>query len=191
MQARSLELIVVAGDRPSLSGKNWLTHLKLDWQQIAWISQLADLNNRLHLLIKKHEEFSKQELRNVNTFVAKLEVCKDAVAKFCKARAVPFMINKAVDQELNRLMSCDILKPVMHSDWVAPLHVVVVPKTDGKFRVCRDYKVTINQDVEIDRSLLPRPSDLFGTLSGGKSFSKLDLSKAYQQLIGMSSQAIL
>ena len=37
--------------------------------------------------------------------------------------------------------------------------------------------------MDIEQYSLPRPSDLFATLSGGKSFSKLDLSQAYQQLL--------
>jgi len=46
-----------------------------------------------------------------------------------------------------------ILKPVTHSDWAAP--VVVVPKKDGKFRVCEDYKVVVNQTLEVDQYPLP------------------------------------
>ena len=35
----------------------------------------------------------------------------------------------------------------------------------------------------MDQYPLPRPVDLFATLAGGKSFTTLDLSHAYQQLI--------
>ena len=36
--------------------------------------------------------------------------------------------------------------------------------------------------MEIDQYPLPKPEDLFATLAGGKKFTKLDLSQAYQQL---------
>ena len=57
-----------------------------------------------------------------------------------------------------------------------------MPKKNGRFRICGDYKVTINQEPEIDQYPLPKPENLFATLAGGKRFTKLDLSQAYQQL---------
>lgn len=49
-------------------------------------------------------------------------------------------------------------------------------------RICGDYKVPINQSVEEETYPLPNAEDLFATLAGGKLFTKLDLSHAYQQL---------
>ena len=46
-------------------------------------------------------------------------------------------------------------------------------------RLCGDYKVTVNKELDIDQYPLPRPEDL---MTGGKKFSKLDLSAAYQQM---------
>lgn len=48
--------------------------------------------------------------------------------------------------------------------------------------MCGDFKVTINSALEVDKYSLPKPADLFATLTGGKKFTKLDLSQAYQQL---------
>ena len=58
-----------------------------------------------------------------------------------------------------------------------------VPKKDGPFGICRDYKVTINPLLEIDQHPLPRPEDLFATLSGGKKFTILDISQAYTHIL--------
>ena len=73
-----------------------------------------------------------------------------------------------------------ILKKVNSSDWAAP--IVPVPKKDGRFRICGDYKVTINQALTVDQHPLPKPEDLFATLANGKHFTKLDISQAYLQL---------
>ena len=60
---------------------------------------------------------------------------------------------------------------------------MTVPKRDGKIRICGDYKVTINSSLDVDQYPLPKPDHLFATLAGGKKFTKLDLSQAYQQLL--------
>ena len=61
-----------------------------------------------------------------------------------------------------------MLKKVDHSDWAAP--IVPVPKKDGKVRVCGDYKVTVNQCLDVDQYPLPRPDDLFAMLANGKTY---------------------
>lgn len=45
-----------------------------------------------------------------------------------------------------------------------------------------NYKVTVNKRAKLDHYPIPRIEDLFASLSGGKEFSKLDLSHAYQQV---------
>ena len=57
-----------------------------------------------------------------------------------------------------------------------------VVKTDGNIRICGDYKVTLNQNVKVDTYPLPQIEDLLAQLAGGKTFSKLDMSHAYQQI---------
>ena len=60
---------------------------------------------------------------------------------------------------------------------------MAVPKQVGKFRICGDYKVTVNAALDIDQYPLPKPDDLFASLAGGQKFTKLDLAQAYQQLV--------
>ena len=66
------------------------------------------------------------------------------------------------------------------SDWAAP--IVPVIKEEGNVRIRGDHKVTIKKVAKIDKYPTPRMDDLFALLSGGKKFSKMDLSHAYQQL---------
>ena len=53
----------------------------------------------------------------------------------------------------------------------------------GEDRLCGDFKVTLNPVMAVDQYPLPKPQDLYATLSGGKKFTKLDLSQAYLQLM--------
>ncbi|XP_016335635.1 uncharacterized protein K02A2.6-like [Sinocyclocheilus anshuiensis] len=86
-----------------------------------------------------------------------------------------------VDAEINRLLNENIITPVKYSEWAAP--VVPILKPDGSIRLCGDYKLTINQASPLEQYPIPRVEDLFTTLSGGSSFSKLDMSHAYQQIV--------
>ena len=82
-----------------------------------------------------------------------------------------------------------MLEKVTHSEWGSP---VVVPKKTGGVRICGDYKVTLNQVFDVDQHPLPKPSDLLATLTGGKVFSTLDLTIAYQQMeVEEKSQRLL
>ena len=57
-----------------------------------------------------------------------------------------------------------------------------VAKANGLFRICGDYSVFVNLSMEVDQYPLPNPSEMFATLAGGQSFTKLDLANAFQQL---------
>ena len=70
------------------------------------------------------------------------------IPKFCKARYVPFAIKGAIEVELDRLEAAGIMERVSHSDWDAP--TVAVPKKDGGFHICGDYKVMVNGALDVD-----------------------------------------
>ena len=74
-----------------------------------------------------------------------------------------------------------VIEKVRYSESAAP--IVPVVKPDNSIRVCGDYKVTANSVLEVDQHPLPNPEELFVTLSWGEKFSKLDLSRAYQQIV--------
>ena len=176
-QTAPLVLVVVAGDGPSLFGRNWLKYIQLDWKRIATVGTRS---NSLQTLLEKHKSLFKEKLGTVEPYRAMLQVRPDAAPKFFKPRPVPFAIKDAIGRELDDLEKQGIIQKVDHADWAAP--IVAVPKKDGRFRLCGDYKVTINQALEIDQYPLPKPEDLFATLANGKRFSKIDLSQAYLQL---------
>ena len=179
-----LTLCVVKGDGPSLLGRDWLYQLNLDiqglWKTSVVYPQSADATTQRDRLLSKYDEVFRDKPGEINTFEATLHLKESAVPKFCKARTVPFALKEAIKQELNRLEQDSIIEKVTYSPWAAP--IVPVPKGDGRIRLCGDYKVTINPMLEIDKYPLPKPDDIFATLAGGRYFSKIDLTHAYQQL---------
>jgi len=75
-----------------------------------------------------------------------------------------------------------ILEPIEYSDWAAP--IVAVVKSDKKsVRICGDFRTTVNAVSRLNRYPIPKVEDLFATLKKGKTFTKLDLSQAYQLLV--------
>ena len=177
-EPKMLSLAVVAGSGPSLLGRNWLQHFVLEWQKVKTVC-LA--NDSLQKLLHDYSDVFRDELGTITPFKAQLVVSSSAVPRFHRPRPVAYALRPRIDQELDRLEKAGVLQRVTHSDWAAP--IVTVPKRDGQVRVCGDYKVTVNPMLDVDQYPLPRPEDLFASLAGGKYFSTLDLSHAYNQLV--------
>ena len=55
-------------------------------------------------------------------------------------------------------------------------------KPDGNLRLCGDYKLTVNQVAKLEQYPLPLLEDIFASLTGGQTYSILDLSHAYSQI---------
>lgn len=86
-----------------------------------------------------------------------------------------------MDAELRHLVGKGTLAPVQFSDWAA-LIAVVLKSDKSSIRICRDFMHTVNPVSKLDKYPIPKVEDLFATLAGGRLFSKIDLSQAYQQL---------
>ena len=142
--------------------------LQLDWRTIFSVGTMLSLQQ----VLDKHSE-GLGELRDVT---AKIYIDKDERPRFFPARPVSFAMRKKVEEELQRLQSMGVIQPVQFSDWAAP--IVPVMKNDCRVRICGDYKIT----VKVEKYPFPRIEELFSSLAGGKSFSKLDLSHAYLQV---------
>ena len=175
-QALDLPLIVSAGNGPALLGRDWLVALRLDWKSIFTVGN--DLT--LPKVLASHQDVFKEGLGELKGVAAKIHVDPSAKPEFRKANKVPFALRKKVEQELERLLLMGVIEPVEFSDWAAP--IVPVLKGDGRVRICGDYKVTVNRASKLDKYPIPRIEELFASLAGGKTFSKLDLSHAYLQI---------
>ena len=137
-------------------------------------------SDSLQAVLDRHPTVFEESLGLVQGTTAKIHVDAAGQPKFFKARPVPYSLRDKVDKELDHLVKEGVIQPVTHSDWAAP--VVPVVKRDGSVRLCGDYKITVNKVAKFDSYPLPRIDDLFASLSGGRTFTKLDLAHAYLQV---------
>ena len=91
--------------------------------------------------------------------------------------AVPVM---KVKDELSNMEKLGVIKRVSEpTDWCAG--VVVVPKPDGRVRICVDL-TKLNENVLRERHQLPAVGQTLAQLAGGKVFSKLDANSGFWQI---------
>ena len=182
MKAKRIILIffVVKNDSPSLFGREWLKYIKLDRNSIKVLQTGKSTEDNVQELLKKYNSVFTAESGMVKGMKASLTLNENAQPKFCKARPVPYALKERVEKDLERLESEGIIQKVDHSDWATP--IVAVPKGDNSVRICGDYKVTVNPQLEVDQYALPKIQDIFASLAGGQKFTKIDLRQAYNQL---------
>ena len=65
------------------------------------------------------------------------------------------------------------------TDWCAGM--VVVPKQNGKVRICVDL-TKLNDSVRRERHILPSVEQTLAQIGGAKHFSKLDVNSGYWQI---------
>lgn len=97
---------------------------------------------------------------------------------YSRARRLPPDKLAAAKAEFQSMIDMGVIRP-SNSTWSSPLHIV--PKPDGSFRPCGDYR-RINDVTEMDRYPIPNIQDFTHNLAGCKIFSKVDLVRGYHQI---------
>ena len=83
-----------------------------------------------------------------------------------------------MEAQLKDLLHQGFIRPSM-SPYGAP--ILFVPKKDGRWRMCVDYRALNKQTIK-DRFPLPRIDELLERLGQAKVFTKLDLASGYHQI---------
>ena len=180
-QEEKLDLLVVPCDGPRLFGRDWLSKLRVNWEEVKSIKTLStDSSKRLESLLEKHKEIFQPGIGKLKNIKGSITLEKDTQPRFHKARMVPYALRPKIEDELHKLQKDGVIEPVEHSTWATP--IVPAVKKNGQIRICGDYRMTLNPVMCVDKYPLPRIEDIFASLAGGQRFSKIDLTQAYHQM---------
>ena len=136
----------------------------------------------IHLLRKYQEAFSWDypDMKGINPQLCShhIYIEKDARPVRQPQRRLNPHLKDVVKAELQKLLDVNFIYPISDSKWVSPL--VVVPKKNGKWRICVDYR-ELNKATQKDHFPLPFIDQVLYTLAGKKFFSFLDGFSGYNQ----------
>jgi transposase InsO family protein len=95
-------------------------------------------------------------------------------------RNIPLPLRPNVEEELRRMEELGVISKVdVPTPWCAGM--VVVPKKNGKVRICVDLQ-PLNRHVLREVHPLPKVDETLAQLSGAKVFSKLDANSGFWQI---------
>ncbi|KAK2575241.1 hypothetical protein KPH14_012756 [Odynerus spinipes] len=168
-------IVVKKGSRP-LFGRDLMKRLGFKVIQVNKV----EFNSELQRLLEQYEVLFDNKLGRYKYNKVELRLVEGARPIFLKPRPIPLAFKEEVSRQLEELEKSGIIERAEDNAWGTPL--VPVLKSNGELRICADYKMTLNKVIEDVKYPLPRIEELFAALSGGKKFSKLDLSAVYSQL---------
>ena len=144
-------------------------------------------------ICKEFPELWKQELGRLKDYQLEVKFKPDVTPRFCKPRTVPFAVQEDLNQACDVGIAKGIWEPTIFNEYgtpVVPVRKQSLPnQPTASVRVCGDYSVFINAQLETHRQPMPLPEDLMRRLGGTHYFSKVDLADAYNQIeLGPESQ---
>ena len=200
--ANSQILPFTVTDQLDILGTNAINSLQLTIRNNpvkVHVDNIRTIRSHQHLqesclqICKEFPDLWKPELGCLKDYSLEVKFKPDVTPRFCKPRTVPFAVQEDLNQAYDVGIAKGIWKPVTFNEYGTP--VVPVRKQSqpnqpsGAVRVCGDYSVFINGQLETHRQPMPLPEDLMRRLDGTHYFSKVDLADAYNQIeLGPESQ---
>ena len=158
---------------------------KLSVGELTMETPVGSLQKAYKQCCQEFPDLFMPELGCLKGFELEVKFKPEARPNFCKPRPVPL----AIQEDLNDAYKDGIRKGAWKSTDFNAYGIAVVPvrkaihpgQNKGRIRVCGDYLVyvTVNSQLETHCHPIPLPEDLMRNLRVGYSFTKVDLSNAY------------
>jgi len=144
----------------------------------------ADLKQELVQFLTKRQAvfaWSVHDLQGIDPKIIthKLSVDPDKRPVKQKRRLLTKERIDIVNAEVEKLKAADQIREVFYPDWLA--NTVVVPKKNGKWRVCVDY-TDLNKACPKDSYPIPRIDQLVDSTAGNELMSFMDAYSGYNQI---------
>ena len=125
--------------------------------------------------------FSYEDLRGILEHIATHCIELDTTISPCHQARYRMNPNyaKAVKEDLEKLLKASFIKPVDHATWLSP--IVVVPKKNGKLRICVDFRC-LNVATKKDTYPLPFMDEVLDTVIGYAAYFFIDCFSYYHQV---------
>ena len=151
----------------TILGRNWMKELNL-CKALHSVEK-----DPVPSLKKEFPDIFSDGIGKIKSITGEYRLKDKAVPRYLKARNVPYALRDKVEEEIDLLVKEGVLSPVKSSEWATP--IVPVLKSTGKIRLCGDYKVTVNPNLELETYNLPRMEDMLTNLEMGQTFTNIDL----------------
>ena len=156
-------------------------------ESVAFVNTEANLQSACKQLCDEFPELFKDELGCLKDFKLHVRFRDNTQPIFVKPRTVPFAMTDDLNQAYDAGVKRGVWEWTQFNDYgtpVVPIRKAIRPgQTKASLRVCGDYSVTVNPQLEVIRQPIPMPEDLFCRLGGGHCYSKVDLADAYNQIV--------
>jgi hypothetical protein len=84
-----------------------------------------------------------------------------------------------VKEEIEKLLEIGFIYPIPYSEWISP--IVIVPKKNGKIRICQDFR-KLNNAIKKDYFPLPFTNAILDAVAGHVCYSFFDGFLGYNQI---------
>ena len=134
---------------------------------------------RVHAINMKSNVFNDEKIGEIGSKLS-LKLKENAQPIMMRDRKIPISLKEPLKKELQRLIELEVITQVEEpTEWVS--QVVVVPKANGRIRVCLDPQ-ELNKVLIRERYTLPTVNDVLHDLRQSKFFTKADCSSGYWQV---------
>jgi len=177
------KLYVLADNVDNIFGREWIQALIMNVHNINQLTKNNEKENLERLknnytaeIYELYSELFKSKIGKLPKLQAQLPLQPGSKPVYIKPRIVPYALVEKIEGGIKSLEEANIER-IENTEWGTP--IVPILKPDGNVRICADYKITVNSQLQNNRYPIPRIEEIFNKLSGGKFFTTLDIHKAY------------
>ncbi|GAB0086428.1 uncharacterized protein DMENIID0001_004900 [Sergentomyia squamirostris] len=172
-----LSLIITKSGGGSLLGRKWFQLLGI-YVHVPEVNAVT--SQGLETVLEKHKRVFREELGAHTSKPVHIQLKENAQPVFMKHRQEPMARREAVGDAIDEMVRLQCWEPVQYSEWATP--ICSVQKPDGSWRICGDYRATVNSATMKNAYPLPTAAEILAGASGRK-FSKIDMVRAYYQML--------